>query len=421
VIEFLLLSKILDEKDFYILNKYNVNEDDFTTNKEIYSFIKKYVEENDQTPDTRTVGMKFNDFEYVPDVIDSFKYLCTELKNISVKRKMFELLQSEASQKFSEMGGVDFTKWLKEKVESLEQSSRSSITLGTDFSKSGEERKEMYLNKKENKEKIFVPTPYPTLTRCLNGGWLLGDYVLFQAFVNSGKSWCASHIGITAYLAKFNILHYSIELPRDQQLERLDTLLGHFNNSELSRGELTNEEEFFSYLDKFNVKNETSYIVKSMNDLPSGLSLEQIKEDINLYPNTNVIIIDSFNLMKHRGGIKNMRNSLSQTSRDLRQFFVKENILGIMIHQSSAAGEKERKKKDDVQEVIITPPSILDFSETSAVIQDSSCILSFAQRDGIGRISVEKSRSKNGKGTQIDLHCNFNEGFITEVQESDYF
>lgn len=421
MIESLLLSKTLDEKDFLILNKYNVNEDDFTTDKETYLFIKKYVEENDQTPDTRTVGMKFNDFEYVPDVVDSFKYLCTELKNISVKRKMFELLQSEASNKFSEMNGVDFTKWLKEEVETLEKSSQSSTNLGTDFSKSGEERKEMYLNKKENKEKIFVPTPYPTLTRCLNGGWLLGDYVLFQAFTNSGKSWCASHIGIVAYMAKFNILHYSIELPKDQQLERLDTLLGHFNNSELSRGELKNEEDYFSYLDKFNVKNETSYIVKSMNDLPSGLSLQQIKEDVNLYPQTQVLIIDGFNLMQHRGGIKNMRNSLSQTSRDLRQFFVKMGILGIVVHQSAAAGERERKKKDDVQEVIITPPSILDYTETSAVIQDSSCILSFAQRDGIGRISVEKSRSKNGKGTLIDLHCNFNEGFITEVQESDYF
>ena len=228
MIESLLLSKTLDEKDFYILNKYNVNETDFTTNKEIYNFIKKYVEENDQTPDTRTVGMKFNDFEYVPDVTDSFKYLCTELKNISVKRKMFELLQSEASQKFSEMGGVDFTKWLKEKVESLEQSSRSSITLGTDFSKSGKERKEMYLNKKENKEKIFVPTPYPTLTKCLNGGWLLGDYVLFQAFVNSGKSWCASHIGITAFLSRFNILHYSIELPTRSTIRTLRYTFGTF-------------------------------------------------------------------------------------------------------------------------------------------------------------------------------------------------
>ena len=137
--------------------------------------------------------------------------------------------------------------------------------------------------------------------------------------------------------------------------------MGHFNNSELSRGELKNEEEYFSYLDKFNVKNETSYIVKSMNDLPHGLSLEQIKEDINLYPQTQVLIIDGFNLMRHKGGIKNMRNSLSQTSRDLRQFFVKESILGIVIHQSAAAGERERKKKDDVQEVMISPPSILIF------------------------------------------------------------
>ena len=421
MLESLLLSKVLDEHDFYVLNKHNIQADDFATQRDTYSFIKEYVEEHQQTPDVRTVAMNFDHFEYITEVSDSFKYLCTEIKNTSAKRRMFELLQSEASAKFTEMNGLEFTKWLKEEVESLEKSAVSVTSLGIDYAKSGEERKGAYLHRKQNKEKIFVPTPYEALNKVMNGGWLLGDYVLLQAFTNQGKTFIASQIGIVAYNANYNILHYSIELPKDQQLDRLDTVNGHFKNSQLARGELDNEEEYFRYLDTFNAKNETSYILKSMEDLKEGLSIQQIKQDLNVYPNTQVIIIDSFNLMRHKGGIKNMRNSLSQTSRELRQLFVKENVLGIVVHQTGAAGEREKKKKEDVENVIIKPPSILDYSETISTIQDPSCIISFAQRDGIGKISVEKARVDKAKGFLLDLHCDFNAGFITQVNDTDYF
>ena len=421
MIESLLLSKVLDTNEFYTLNKFNINEDDFATEKEIYLFIKRYVEEHKQTPDVRTIGLKFPHFEYTAELTDSFKYLCTELKNTTAKRKMFELLQSEASINFTKMDGLEFTKWLKKEIEQLEKMVDSSASLGTDYLKTGEERKESYLIKKENKEKIFVPTPYSTLNKVLNNGWLLGDYVLLLAFTNTGKTWLASHVGITAANADFNILHYSVELPKAQQLERLDTLNGHFNNSQLAKAELTNEEEYFEYLKKHNPKNETSYIIKSMEDLKNGLSTEQIEEDLSIYPQTQVVIIDGFNLMRHKGGVKNMRNSLSHTSRELRQLFVKHNVLGVVVHQTNASSEKEKKNKDMVEDVIPNPPSLLDYSETISTIQDSSCVLTFCQKKGIGRLSVEKARTKEGKGTLIDLHCDFDNGFIKQVEATDYF
>lgn len=420
MLESQLLSKVLDEKNFYILNKYNISDTDFGVNKETYQFIQDYVRQNGHTPDVRTVAMKFDSFDYVPETVDSFKYLATSLKSISAKRHAFDLLQNQAGRNFKDMDGIEFTKWLKTEVNALERTAVASSVLGVDFAKNGQERKDIYIDRKENKDLAYIPTPYPSLTKLLNGGFVLGDYLLLQAFTNQGKSFVCSDIGLAAFNAGFNILHYSIELPKIQQLHRLDTLNGKFQNSKLSRGEVENENEYFTYLDKFTHENQQHYIVKSMEDLPEGLTLEVIEQDLNIYKGTSVVIIDGFNLMKHKGGSSNMRNSLSQTSRELRQIFGRHNVLGVVVHQTAAQGEKDRKK-DNVENVIVEPPSILDFSETSAVIQDSSVILSFAQANGNGKISIEKARVPKAKGEMIELHCDFDNGFIREVQASDYF
>jgi replicative DNA helicase len=417
MIETQLLSKVLEEQDFYILNKHNINEEDFVLLKPVYSFIKDYVKEYNQTPDIRTVSIRFDEFDYMAEVIDTFRFLCMELKAQTAKRKMFELLQHEATEKFQQLDGLRFTKWLKEKIDLLEKASGSFMT-GVDYSKNGEERKETYLDKKKNKKEIFVPTPFQKLTEGLNGGFLLSDYVLLLAFTNAGKTWLASQIGVTAYNAGFNILHYSIELPRDQQLSRLDTVNGHFKNSKLTRGELTNENEFFEYLENFNSRNKTSYIVKSMGDLPDGLTVDQIETDINIYQ-PHVVIIDGFNLMRHKNGTKNMRNNLSQTSRELRQLFGKYSVMGLVVHQSSAESEKS-KKKTDVEDVLISVPNLLSYSETIATIQDCSTCLCFGQKDGSGKLVLEKSRTPN-VGLEIELHCDFNSGYIKEVLASDFF
>lgn len=420
MLESQLLSKVLEEKDFHILNKFNINADDFFANRDAYEFVRDYVRSNGSTPDVRTVAMKFENFEYVPETSDSFKYLASTLKSNSAKRSAFDLLQNKAGKNFKEMDGTTFAKWLKEEVVALERVASASSIMGVDFAKNGQERKELYLERKEHKELSYIPTPYPTLNKLLNGGFVLGDYVLLQAFTNQGKSFVCSDIGLSAFNAGFNVLHYSIELPKVQQLQRLDTLNAHFQNSKMARGELQNEAEYFKYLDKFNHENKQKYIVKSMEDLPDGLTLDVMEADLNIYK-PNLLIIDGFNLIKHKGGSSNMRNSLSQTSRDLRQMFGRHNVCGLVVHQSSTQGEKDRKSKDDVENVIVEPPSILDYSETSSVIQDSSVILSFAQANGNGKISIEKARVPKAKGEKIELHCDFDNGYITEVQPSDYF
>lgn len=421
MIESKLLSKVIDDQDFYILQRFNVTVHDFENHGDVFEFIKKYVKEYGQTPDRRTVVEEFEDFEYEPEVYDAFPFLCKKLKDRTAKRRAFEMLQGRAKEMYKKMDGGAFVKWLREETQQIEATVSSDFQHGSNFATNGAEREEWYEEAKDPSTQMFVPTPYKKLTKALGGGFELGDYILLYAFTNKGKSWLASDCGLASWQNGFGVLHYSPELSKRQQMFRLDTLNGKFDNVKLRRGQLDNEEKFKEYIKQFNDEQETPYIVKTMEDLPDGLTIEAIEKDLQMLKDSNIgmVIIDGFNLMVHKSGDGN-RNKMTNTSRRLRQLFGRYGVAGVVVHQTSAQSEKEKQKEDEDGSRIIDPPEITHFSETSAVIQDASTILTFDALDGLGKLAIRKAREPS-VGTIIELVTQFNEGIIKEPSDVDYF
>jgi len=413
LLEHQILSKVLDEQNFFILQRYNITEEDFVALPEVYRFIKVYVQKYKTVPDFRTVVGRFENFEYIADVYDSFQYLCSQLKGITAKRLAYELLKKDVSKEFSRMDGSEFIDWLGSEVEKISVLTDIASAEGTNFATNGEERLSWYTDAKDPSKNPFIPTPYPTLTKHLAGGFEMGDYTLLLAYTNRGKSWIASDIGLKAWKSGHGVLHYSPELSKQQQLFRLDTLNGHFNNIALRKGELFNEQEYTSYLESFREGDDgtTPYIVKTMDDLQSGLSVEVIEADLAMNPSIKMVIIDGFNLMDHRGKDNN-RNNMTTTSRKLRQIFGRYKVAGIVVHHTPTSSERDRMD-DEFGNRLIEPPKLQDYSETVAVIQDASTVLTFDAYEGIGALFIAKARTPN-VGEQIDLTCNFNLGFIEE-------
>ena len=415
ILEHQILSKVLDDKNFFVLKKHNIRKEDFIVLQDVYEFIYGYVRKNQGSlPDYRTIVNNYDHFEYVPEVADTFGYLCKSLKQNTAKRMQYELFQKQLPEKFSQLNGLDLNKWALEELGKIANITEAISNQGTNFATNGLERLQWFEDSKDRRTNIFIPTPYPTLTKLLAGGFELGDYVLLNAFTNRGKSWLASQMGLSGWMAGFGVLHYSPELSKKQQANRLDTLMGHFNNVGLRNGELENEEQFRNYLLAFNDQNNTPYIVKTMEDLPDGLSTDVIEADILMNPDIKMVIIDGFNLMTHKGKDGN-RNNMSNTSRQLRQIFGRHEVVGLVVHQTPQSAEKENSaNKDEAGRRMVKPPEIHQFSETIATIQDPSTVLAFDQLDGLGKLKITKCRQP-AVGEEIDLNCNFNLGFIEET------
>ena len=417
-----LLSKVIDENNFSILNKYNVTANDFVQQRETYNFIKSYINTYGQVPAYTEVTAECSDFDYMPEVPDNIAYMCNKVKSDNAKRKAYELLQKQASEKFSTMSGKDFINWLHEQTSEIKETVNVEVTHGTNFATNGDERWSLYEESKESRTYSYIPTPYKTLTAWLGGGFELGDYILLQAPTNAGKSWLASDIGIQAFNSGFGVIHYSPELSRKQQMQRLDTLNGHFTNSDLKIGELKGgqESKYKSYLEDFNEAQETPYIIKTMGDLPKGLSLEVIEADLQANENLKMVIIDGFNLMTHKGN-DGARNNMTKTSRRLRQLFAKYGVVGIVVHQISTATMKETRSLDESGVRAVTPARLeQSVSESSAMIQDACTILNFDQVEGFGKLLLVKARTPN-VGKELEMHVDFNNGFIKEATVVDYF
>ena len=418
MVEEQIISKMLIENNVHSVLKYNVSSNDFERNGEVFDYIVEYRKKYGSCPDVETVVTEYPDFEFVEVVHEPFKGLSSRLKQAAAKRRSFELIATKAKDKFKEVGsrGDEFVAWIKKEFERIERDTSTEFSQGVDFATNGEERKQRYLETKVKRSEQYVDLPYGGLQA------EIGDYLLIMAYTNRGKSWISSHVALYAWKSQGkNILYYSPELSQKQQQSRFETLDGHFNNALLRRGELDNEEEYFKYLEQFDLTDEEKpkLVIKTMEDLPNGLSLDVIEADLEQNPDTDIIVIDGFNLMNH--GRTNDRNSMTTTSRKLRQIFARHNVLGVVTHQVTNAAEKENKEFDeDTGERIVKAPPIDSYSESIALIQDPAMVLTFDQNDGIGQLLVAKAREPI-VGKTIDLHCNFNLGFIEEPKLTDFF
>lgn len=418
MIEEQIISKMLDENNVHSVLKFNVRADDFERNGEVFKYVVEYRKKFGACPDVETVVSEFPNFEYMEAVHEPFKGLATRLKQAAAKRRSFQLIATEAKSKFKEVGnkGDEFVAWIKKEFERIERDTSTDFSTGVDFATNGQERKQRYLESKEKRSEQYVDLPYGGLQA------EIGDYLLIMAYTNRGKSWISSDCGLYAWKRQNkSVLYYSPELSQKQQQSRFETLDAHFNNSLLRRGELENEEEYFRYLEQFDLTEEEKpkLLIKTMEDLPKGLSLDVIEADLEQNPDIEVVVIDGFNLMNH--GRTNDRNSMTTTSRRLRQLFGRHNVLGIVTHQVNNESEKANKEFDDeTGSRIVKAPPIESYSESIALIQDPAMILTFDQHDGIGQLLVAKAREPI-VGKTIDLHCNFNLGFIEEPQLTDLF
>ncbi len=419
LLEHQILSKVLDDSNFFILKKHNIRKEDFIVLPEVYEFIDSYVRKNKGSlPDYRTIVNNYEQFDYIPEVADTFGYLCKSLKQNTAKRLQYDLFQKQLPEKFAKLNGTDLNKWALEELGKIANVTDAVSNEGTNYATNGLERLQWFEESKEKRSDIIIPTPYPSLTKKLAGGFELSDYVLLMAFTNRGKSWIASDIGATAWKANFGVLHYSPELSKKQQLDRLDTLTGHFNNMGLRNGDLDNEDRYRDYLLGFSEENTTPYIVKTMEDLNDGISVDVVEADLMMNPEIKMVIIDGFNLMTHKGKDGN-RNNMSNTSRQLRQIFGRMGVVGVIVHQTPQSAEKENTDKDEAGRRMVKPPELHQYSETIAVVQDACTVITFDQIEGSGKLKIAKCRQPH-VGEEIDLNCNFNLGFIEETHNFSF-
>jgi replicative DNA helicase len=409
--EVLLISKILNDKDFSNVYRYNISNKDFYTCGSIYDYVEYNYKKFNCMPSIATVEQEFNQFKFTEEVSDSYKFLCYKLKEIRAKRSLYDLIDKKINDKFNNLTPFDFMEYMLNEINTINYDTDINYNF-LDYANDYEDRIDNYKNTKINKESINIPSPFETLNKLVT--FSKGDYFLFNAFTNKGKSWVISLFGLNAYLKGFNVLYYSPEMTAIQQAYRFDTLLTNINNQNIKQGLLSTEEEL-KYINSISklTNNENKLIIKTCEHLSDGLNIDTINKDLesNKY---DIVVIDGFNLMSHKR-LDNTRNTLSNTSRELRRIFIKYNVLGIVVHQVSRKDEQYNNMIDSDGERLISPPELHQFSESISLIQDPTIIITFDRIDYMGQLKIVKAKEPiEEDNNTIDLFVDYNVGVIKE-------
>jgi replicative DNA helicase len=139
-----------------------------------------------------------------------------------------------------------------------------------------------------------------------------------------------------------------------------------------------------------------------------------------------MVVIDQFNLVAFG---RNDRDAKTAFSRQLKQMAARKHVVVVVLYQTT--GESERSKGADaagIRELRI--PKISDYSETIALVQDSSIVFGFdavlwkdestSRYRGKALLVVLKGRD-GGEGSETELEWMPNDGIIRPRVATDLF
>jgi replicative DNA helicase len=429
MLELQLLNTILNTRDASALVRFGLmDEAQWLTHKSVYKYTVKHLEEFGELPSINSVIENTDNFE-VTEPGESVETLSKKLieRNVKNAQKRFLI---DTSQKFGELSAAEIIEVMEEKTQEFRNQSMSQGKNGMDWSNSGAERLAEFERRKKHDFSRRIPFFFQELTEAL-GEMSGGYYLALQAFTGKGKTWLGLLQALKVNDMGLNCLFESGEMSKPELSFRLDTLKGKFSNRALFTGSLDfqSEEDYKKYLGDFSKgTTKAPLIIKTQEDWSKGLTVAQIEHDIQTHK-PDVVIIDQFSLIRH---VTNDRDGKGSTSRRLKEMAGKYGIVIVLLYQANGEYEKSKRKSDAEDESlrVLQPPTLKDYSEVIAVIQDVDCLLTFdstkwkdqqtGNECGKALLFVAKSRA-GGEGTELEMNWIPDQGVIETKKATDIF
>jgi len=274
--------------------------------------------------------------------------------------------------------------------------------------------KEAYLLKELIKENLEViediqnrkglitglPTGYVDLDRYI-GGLHPSEFIIIASRPGMGKTALATNIALNLAAGgeQIPILFFSLEMSKEQLVQRILCCEAKINSKKLREGILSDKEIAKLLLAAGQLEKAPIFI----DDTPSLTVFElrararrlKAKEDIKL------IIIDYLQLMKGTRRTENRQQEITEISASLKSLARELNVPVIAISQLSRATEQRENKK----------PHLSDLRESGSIEQDADLVLFLYREDyynkddpdiqGISEIIIAKQR--NGPTGSVNL------------------
>ena len=259
------------------------------------------------------------------------------------------------------------------------------------------------LNRVRGNNFIDIDTGFKKLNE-RTGGFSKGELIVVASRPSIGKSSFVLEIAKKAIERDESILFFSFEMKAEQLMLRLLSSKTSIPLKLLEIGALTDEE--------WNLLSDTSNEIsgkKLFIDDSAYADIDYIRNKVRAfkskYPELNMIILDSLNLMSYVKVRENRYEGTSEIAKALKQLAREVDLPIIVTSQLNRNLENRENKR----------PMLKDLRD-SGTIEDYADLILFLYRDDIYREAIEKEREMEAKAVGKEYENKFQNKLIEEVE-----
>ena len=382
-IERLVITKLLRTKDKASIEKLiQYRESFYGEHREYAKFIFNYYDKYGTTPDMVTFVDAFPDIDvdtFFVDTSDSIDYLADSIKN-NKRILMMEAMVSRMTKIGIDDASQAWRMIHKTAVDALDLDDAKP----RDIIKEAEERAE---NVKRLSQAKRIPTGFAEIDKLLYGGFsTVEEFALFVARTNTGKSWVATKLMESAQRNGFPCLIYSPEMQSDFLATRFDTWRGQHRNSQIYRGNYS--DEYLAYIDSLKTETTSAYIIEDK-DFPENActvsALDQLVKRLNI----KLLIIDGLSYVKDEEGASQKYLQYENISKGLFKLSKQNGCAVVAMLQASRATKDE---KDEHGVAIPDLYSVENSDSPARICTQAFCMRQIFEKSLL-QIRMEKSRT----------------------------
>ena len=406
MIQLQVINKILEDKDFSIIESNLIDKSYFTDYEDEFNYLKEHYDKYGNVPDKETFLSRFDDFSII-NVNETNEYLLNKLREDKLYNNFLPTLQnvSDLVENGDTIKAIDT---LRSSLSSLPTSTKLG---GTSIIKNAEDRYKNYLDRINNQDKYYFKSGFDELDTITHGLQRGEELVILFARVNNGKSFVAEKMAVAVWEQGYNVGFISPEMTAGSVGYRFDTLYQHFSNKNLMWGnKLDDEQKYKDYLTQLS-QSKADIMVGTPLDFDNNITVSKIRQWV-LQNNLDMVVIDGMSYLKdERGkGRDNKTTSLTNISEDLMTLSVELSIPIIAVVQANRNGV-EREEDSGT-------PEMDTIRDSDGMAMNASKVLSIRQKDGVLEIGIKKQRN-GAVGGKLTYLWNIDKGVFTWLPSND--
>lgn len=318
-----LLNSLIQTNDYVTAVNEGV-ENVFIEYRDVWNFIVHHYDEHKKVPSKETVKQHHPEFEFY-STPEPLKYYIDEAKKESLSYQT-RLLVSKTNGLLSEAGPKEALSYLMENTSALYK--YSSNLKDTDLVGEWRDRAKDLRDRSERgfNELQGIPSGIKIIDKQF-GGWQPGDFIVLLGWTGVGKSFIARLFAVNAWKAGYRPLIISLEMNKQQEGQRLDTLLtngdGTFTNTDLVRANPSVVDSYDKWAENMFEGKHPIYLVTSEGLETADQNMVQAK--IDQY-RPDIVILDYHGLFDDASGAKNETEKAKNLSKAFKRMAVKNGV-----------------------------------------------------------------------------------------------